>query len=86
MVGIPTYFTTYYSYHQAALLAFCLLLNATITLLCIFVPKLYAIYFVHENDLQFQTAHGGGGLTNVTGVSSLDHTAVKKNQVAPNLE
>lgn len=56
MVFLPTYFTTFYTYHQAALIAFCLILNATITLLCLFVPKIYAIYFVNEANIKFSTA------------------------------
>ena len=53
MVFLPTYFTTFYAYHQAALLAFCLLLNASITLLCLYIPKIYAIYFIDEDKLTF---------------------------------
>ena len=53
IVILPTYFTTFYAYYQAALLAACLLLIASITLLCLYVPKLYAIYFVNENKLSF---------------------------------
>ena len=52
MVFLPTYFTMFYAYHQAALLAFCLILNACITLLCLYVPKLYALYFVSEDRLK----------------------------------
>ncbi len=51
IVILPTYFTTFYAYYQAALLAACLLLNASITLLCLYVPKIYAIYFVNENKM-----------------------------------
>ncbi len=54
LVFLPTYFTTFYAYHQAALLAFCLLVNAVITLLCLYVPKIYAIYFVEEEQMTFQ--------------------------------
>ena len=51
VVFLPTYFTTFYAYHQAALLAFCLLLNASITLLCLYVPKIYAIFYVSEDKI-----------------------------------
>ena len=51
VVFLPTYFTTYYAQHQAALLAFCLFVNGTCTLLCLFVPKVYAVYYVDEKDL-----------------------------------
>ena len=53
VVFLPTYFTTFYAYHQAALLAFCLILNASITLLCLYVPKIYAIYFFDEDQIKF---------------------------------
>ena len=56
LVFLPTYFTAFYAYHQAALLAFCLLMNGTITLLCLYVPKIYAIYFVDEDNIQFGTS------------------------------
>lgn len=51
VVFLPVYFTMYYAYHQAALLAFCLFLNATITLFSIYVPKLYAVYYVDDNKI-----------------------------------
>ncbi len=50
---LPTYYTTFYAYNQAALLAFCLFLNASITLLCLFIPKIYALYFVNEDRITF---------------------------------
>ncbi len=53
MVFLPTYFNTFYAYHQASLLAFCLILNATITLLCLYIPKIYAIYIVDADDLKY---------------------------------
>ena len=53
LVFIPTYFTTFYAHQQAALLATCLLLNGTITMLCLFVPKLYAIFYIEEKDLTY---------------------------------
>ena len=70
VVFLPTYFTTFYAYHQAALLAFCLILNASITLLCLCVPKIYAIYFIDEDQIKFMN-------TQVTTASAVT------NQVAP---
>ena len=55
MVFLPTYFTTYYAVHQAALLATCLILNAFISLLCLFAPKIYAIYYVSDTSIKFAT-------------------------------
>ena len=77
MVFLPTYFTMFYAHHQAAILAFCLIVNAAITLLCLFVPKVYALYFVEESDIKFSAAgqsHSSGPIS--THLSS-------RNQVAP---
>ena len=79
MVFLPTYFTTFYTYHKAALLAFCLILNATVTLLCLFVPKLYAIYFVSEQDMKCGSTIPTVTMTGVSQVSS----STKSSQVAP---
>ncbi len=54
LVLLPTYFSTFYTYHQAAILGACLILNATVTLLCLFIPKLYAIYFVNDDRIKIQ--------------------------------
>ena len=67
LVFLPTYFTTFHAYHQAALLAFCLFVNGACTLFCLFVPKVYAIYFLDEKDLQIQTQ----GTRNKTGTTGL---------------
>ncbi len=53
LVFLPTYFTTFRTYHQVALLAFCLIVNGFVTLLCLYVPKIYAIYFVDECNIKF---------------------------------
>ena len=66
MVVLPTYFTTFYAYHQAALLAFCLILNASITLLCLYVPKVYAIYFVEEGSMTFSSELGQASVSRTT--------------------
>ncbi len=50
LVFIPTYFTTFYAHHQVALLAVGLILNAYVTLLCLFIPKLYAIFYLDETS------------------------------------
>ena len=63
----PTYFTAFYAYHKAALLAFALILNAAVTLICMFGPKVYALYYVNENDIKVtdfsQSATRGGPKT-----------------------
>ncbi len=55
VVFLPTYFSTFYAYYQVAMLAFCLILNGFITLLTLYVPKIYAIYYVEEDNLKFGT-------------------------------
>ena len=78
-VFLPTYFTTFYAYHQAALLAFCLLLNASITLLCLYIPKLYAIYFVDEDKLTFSFNDQEKSVSSTfsTGMSQVDPDEIK---------
>lgn len=41
---LPTYFTTARAYYKVTILASALLLNATVTLICLFLPKLYKLY------------------------------------------
>ena len=64
MVFLPTYFTTFYAHHQAALLAFCLIVNGACTLLCLFLPKVYAVYFVNEDDMSLGTGTTGTTASN----------------------
>ena len=49
---------------QVALLACCLIFNGTVTLLSLYIPKVYCIYFVDADQVQFQTA-GTVGTTSV---------------------
>ena len=49
---LPTYLMAFYAYHKAALLALALILNASVTILCLFVPKIYALYFVDEKNIK----------------------------------
>lgn len=55
MVFLPTYFTAFYAIDQAAMLATCLILNAVVTLLCLFIPKIYAVYYVEESKIKLIT-------------------------------
>ncbi len=77
VVFLPTYFTTFYAYHQAALLAFCLFLNASITLLCLYVPKVYALYFVAEENITFSFEESQISSTSTTAQSSAELNNVK---------
>ena len=67
IIILPTYLSAFYALHQTALLACCLLLNAYITLVCLFLPKLYAVYFISEDNLAIATSTG------VTGMSASAH-------------
>ena len=55
IVFIPTYFTTFYVHQKSILLATCLIHNATITLLLLFAPKIYAVYFVNESKIKYES-------------------------------
>ncbi len=75
MIFLPTYFTIYHARHQAALLAFCLFLNASINLSCLFLPKVYAIYFVSEESMTF-TFMESTSVTNTTPSGGFDNIHV----------
>ena len=84
VVFLPTYFTAFYAYHQAVILAFCLIVNVTVTLLCLYFPKLYAIYFISEDKLMFATiqeTHTNYKEDAVTQEGS--GPSVRRNKVAP---
>ncbi len=49
-VFLPTYFTLFYAVHKTTILAYCLLMNSLITLICLFCPKVYVVYFVGESS------------------------------------
>ncbi len=53
---IPTYFTAFYATQKTLLLACILLLNPTVMLLCLYIPKLYAIYMLDEDQLSLESA------------------------------
>ncbi|CAH1779070.1 unnamed protein product [Owenia fusiformis] len=48
---ISTYFATFHAYHKVILLSIALIMNATVLMLCLFAPKVYAIYYVDEEKL-----------------------------------
>ena len=58
-VFLPTYFTAFHAHHQAALLSVCLLFNAYITMVGQFGPKIYAVLFVKEETITFNTLTQG---------------------------
>ena len=55
LVFLPTYFTAFYAYNQEVMFALCLLLGALITLGTLFVPRVYAVFFVSVDRMVFST-------------------------------
>ena len=49
---IPTYFSAFYSHQKALLLTLILLLNPSVMLLSLYVPKIYAIFYVDEEKMK----------------------------------
>ncbi|KAK6185981.1 hypothetical protein SNE40_008103 [Patella caerulea] len=41
---VPTYFTTSRAYYKVIILSLALIVNSVVSLMCLFVPKLYALY------------------------------------------
>ena len=70
VVFIPTYFTTFYAYQKSILLATCLILNATITLLLLFFPKIYAVYFVNESKIKYDSSDANASAVDSSADSS----------------
>lgn len=52
IVFLPTYFTMFYVYYKVVILGVCVLINGIITLLCLFIPKVYALYCVDDELIQ----------------------------------
>ena len=75
---LPTYFAAYRSYHKIIVLSSALILNNTVMLLCLFVPKVYAIYYVNESEIKWGTA-------NTAQVAPSAHASgsVQKDSLAP---
>ena len=69
-VLLPTYFTTFYAYFQGLLLALCLLLNVCITLGCLFIPRVYAVFYVSIDKMTFINMATSTSVS-VTGTSSM---------------
>ena len=62
---LPTYFSAFYATQKALLLATMLLMNATVILLCMYVPKIYALYYVDDEALQLQNTGSVVGASKV---------------------
>ena len=81
MVFLPAYFTAFYALHQVVLLASCLLIVPSVTLLCLYLPKIYAIYFVDETRLGLLMTAG-----NSVGPSQIGVSTKRVINVAPAVE
>jgi 7 transmembrane sweet-taste receptor of 3 GCPR len=55
VVFIPAYFTSYYAYMQSAILGFRLVVIVFVTLLCQYLPILYAVLFVPTEKMKLTT-------------------------------
>lgn len=83
LIFLPTYFTAKNAIYRVILLISSLLLNGSITLVCLFVPKVYAVYFYDENLLKYiQSQAPGPSTVHDTATSSY---SVKRVIVAPAL-
>ncbi len=55
MTFSPIYFTAREPYYQASYSSLGLIVNATVTLVCLYIVKLYAIYFVDLDEMNIFT-------------------------------
>ena len=74
VVFLPTYYMTFYAQHQAALLAFCLVVNGACILICLFLPKIYAVYFVDEKNMRIRVLRATGSISTM----SVDESQTKE--------
>ena len=51
---LPTYFSAFYAMQKTLLLVVALLLNSFIILLCLYCPKVYAIFYVEEENMHLK--------------------------------
>ena len=49
---IPTYYSAFYAFHKSVLLACAVILNVTVVMICLFVPKIYALWFIAESAIK----------------------------------
>ena len=52
VASIPTYFVAFYAQYQVSLLSMTLIVNGVVISVCLFVPKIYAVYNVPERDIR----------------------------------
>ena len=51
---LPTYFSAFYASQKTLLLVVALVLNSFIVLLCLYCPKVYAIFYVGEDKMNLK--------------------------------
>ena len=51
---LPTYFSAFYATQKTLLLVVALLLNSFIVLLCLYCPKVYALFYVDEENMHIK--------------------------------
>ena len=71
LAAVPVYSTAVIVLQKVATLSMALLLNAYLTLVCIYLPKLYAIHFAVDEDLSVVTWRA-----NTVSVNSLSNNQV----------
>lgn len=62
LVFVPSYYNAFYAYLQDALLALCLILNAYITITCLFLSKIYAVLFIRQTNLKISSLDTAGSM------------------------
>ena len=78
---IPTYFTAFYATQKTLLLACILLLNSAVILLCLYIPKIYAIYLVDEDNMKISAS----GTTITTSTNQKQRFATFTSENKPNV-
>nr|XP_002732197.1 PREDICTED: metabotropic glutamate receptor 3-like [Saccoglossus kowalevskii] len=77
---IPTYFTTNRSYFKVTVLSLAMILNASVTLVCLYMPKIYAVHFLKEVDINAATHFEGATASGKAVARSATHFS---NRVSP---
>ena len=49
---LPSYFAAFFAYHKVILLTLVVILNSSVVVLCLYIPRVYAVYYVEEAKLK----------------------------------
>ena len=80
LAAVPVYTTAVEVTHKISTLCMALLVNAYLTLVCIYLPKLYAIKFAGDDDLTLLTWRSvGTNSTNTVNNNQVQPTAAAEN-------